>query len=83
MPARSPRRSRARSPRTVPLLIGHVAAARLLDLSPLTIRLPEFRARHGIPFVKVGALVKYEEGALREYVARHRVNGHSAAEASA
>jgi hypothetical protein len=80
MPARRPRR---RTPRTVPLLIGHNAAARLLGLSPLTIRLPEFRLKHGIPFVKVGALVKYEEPALREYVARCRVNGDPQREASA
>jgi hypothetical protein len=71
-PVRSPRE---RTPQSTPLLIDHIGAAHLLGLSPLTIRLPEFRLKHGIPFVKVGALVKYEPEALRAYIRRRRVNG--------
>jgi hypothetical protein len=68
---RARRRSAAASP---PFLIGHDRAARLLGISRLTIRLPGFRAKHAIPFVRIGNRVLYEPKVLRAYIRKQRVN---------
>jgi len=48
-------------------------AAAFLNLSPNTIR--KYVLQRLIPFVKIGAAVRFEQSAIDQFIASHRVEG--------
>lgn len=47
-----------------PRLLDHVGASKIIGYSPTTLAVPGFREKHGIPHLKIGGLVRYEEEQL-------------------
>lgn len=63
----------------VPDLLDEKAAAALLAVSPGTLSVWRSTGRHGLPFVKVGAAVRYSRKSLEAWLAsRTRANGATA-----
>lgn len=60
-------------PVTEPLLIGEVEAARLLAVHPNTLR--NWRGAGLIPFLKIGAAVRYSPQALRAWITERQAGG--------
>ncbi len=54
-------------PLSPPPLVNEIEAARILDLSPLTLRRWRWAGK-GPPFVKIGAAVKYEVPTRAAYI---------------
>lgn len=53
-------------------LLDVPAAAHFLRLSPRSLGSPEFRARHGVPFYRIGARILFDVAELRTWLAEHR-----------
>ena len=57
-------------------LVGEKEAAAILGVTPGTLQVWRSTGRYGIPFVKVGRLVKYRRSALEDWLeSRTRVSG--------
>lgn len=56
-----------------PMLVGLAQAARLLALSPRTVR--RLAAEGALGYVRVGRALRFEVVELEAFVARHRVGG--------
>ena len=60
-------------------LMGDKQAAHYLDVSPGTLPVWRTTGRYNLPFVKIGRLVRYRAGDLREFIERRtRTSGANA-----
>ena len=60
-------------------LLTEAQAAEFLGLSPGTLSVWRSTGRYALPFVKIGARVRYKRGALQSWVeSRERANGATA-----
>ena len=60
-------------------LLTEAQAADFLGLSPGTLSVWRSTGRYALPFVKIGARVRYKRGALQSWVeSRERTNGATA-----
>ena len=57
-------------------LVGEIEAAKTLGVTPGTLQVWRSTGRYGIPFIKVGRLVKYRPSDLESWLeSRTRVSG--------
>jgi hypothetical protein len=56
-----------------PRLFDNIDAAPVIGVEPTTLGNPHWRRKHGVPFVKIGRLVRYNIEDLRHWVEARRV----------
>lgn len=64
-------------PLSPPPLVNEIEAARILDLSPLTLRRWRWAGKPNLPFHKIGAAVRYDPADLTAFIEAGRRNSTS------
>ena len=64
-------------PLSPPPLVNEIEAARILDLSPLTLRRWRWAGKPNLPFHKIGGAVRYDPADLTAFIEAGRRNSTS------